>query len=408
MANQWSSRRKTNANMVLVCGVLSVSSAAVAQTKINMGALLDQATEACEQGDTARLVKLDQHIRGLLKQHPELQAQEKYLTETLALFQTGVCKPQQPLSKANFRVRPPNGLALAATEKKTTVQLSTGYFDNVNQGSRHELISFTSPFNGLQIEGRLDERSLPLSSALVGVRGIYQVIQDGGRKVSTVAVSRQEYPEASDFSNTALSLSRQQVLSAGKEASARLNVIRDDQGNTEQRLGGSYYQPWGATEQRKLGLLSTLEYVNYPKKPEYEAVLAGVAVERLQALPKGDVRIRGGLEFDRALDNRPGGDRRKIELSAQWGGKERWAGWQPIAGAKVTYQLDAEPFDPRLYGDSTRTQRYTGLNVGVTRNLSDKQKLHLGYQYSQIQDREVKIFDQPVGNAVGVTFETSF
>jgi hypothetical protein len=137
-------------------------------------------------------------------------------------------------------------------------------------------------------------------------------------------------------------------------------------------------------------------------------VLASVAVERLQALPKGDVSIRGGFEFDRALDKRPGGDRRKIELSAQWGGKERWAGWQPIAGAKVTYQLDAEPFDSRLYGDSTRTQRYTGVNLGVTRNLSDKQKLHLGYQYSQTQDREVKIFDQPVGNAVGVTFETSF
>lgn len=394
---------------VAVCLTLGTGSVvAGSPSEINIETLLQQAETACLQGDTVRLSGLSQEIRRMAQQ-PALQAREAFLNQLLGLFEAGVCQPGKatPLTK---RSRPPQGgVAVPSSGNTSHVQVSAGYLDNVNQGSRHERITIISPFDGLLVEGRLNERNLPLSSAFVGVQGTYRMASDDGKKATALTVSRQEYTDEPDFSTTAFAISGQAALADGKETSAYLNMIRDDKGNVERRLGGVYYQPWVLTQQQKTGLITGLEYVTYPEQKVYQAVVANVALEHRKALPQGgEVGVRGRLELDHALDDRPGDDRKELELSAQWKGKPLWAGWQPSVGARVAYKRDAKPFDVKLYGDSTRTQLRTGMDLGVGKTIGNNKKLQLSYQYGKTQDKEVPLFDQPAGSAVGMTFETSF
>ncbi|OQX06283.1 MAG: hypothetical protein BWK73_31270 [Thiothrix lacustris] len=394
-----------------VCLTLGAGSVAAAQppTEINLEALLQQAETACLEGNTLRLAALSQDIRQVAKQ-PALQGQTVFLNQLLGLFEAGVCQPNQPPAALTKRSKPPAAGTLVPTTTRTShVQMATGYLDNVNQGSRHERITIINPFNGLLVEGRLDERNLPLSSGFVSVQGTYRVADTAVGSITAATVARQEYIDEPNFSTTAFALSRQQTLAAGKEASAYLNMIRDDSGNVERRFGGVYYHPLVATDQEKTGVVVGVEYVTYPEQTLYKAIVTNVALERRKALAKGgEVALRGRVEVDHALEDRPGGDRREVEISGGWKGKPLVAGWQPSAGAKVSYKRDSKPFDPKLYADSTRTQLHTGVDVGVSKKIGNNKKLQVSYQYGQTEDREVPLFDQPAGSAVGMSFEMSF
>lgn len=393
-----------------VCLMVATGAAAAEpRPAINLEALLQQAETACLQGDTLRLAALSQDIRQVAKQ-PALQGQAVFLNQLLSLFEAGICQPGQKQPALAKRSRPPAaGMLMPTTTHTKHVQVATGYLDNVNQGSRHERITIINPFNGLLVEGRLDERNLPLSSGFVSAQGTYRVADAVQGHITAATVARQEYIDEPDFSTTGFALSRQQTLAGGKEASAYLNMIRDDYGNVERRIGGVYYHPWVATDQEKTGVIAGVEYVTYPEQALYKAMVTNVALERRKALPQGgEVALRGRFEFDHALEDRPGGDRQEVEVSAGWKGKPLLAGWQPSAGAKVAYKLDGKPFDPKLYGESTRTQLRTGVDLGLSKKIGSNKKLQVSYQYGQTQDREVPLFDQPAGSAVGVSFEVSF
>lgn len=236
-----------------VCLTLGAGSVVAAQlpTEINLEALLQQAETACLEGNTLRLAALSQDIRQVAKQ-PALQGQAVFLNQLLGLFEAGVCQPNQPPAALTKRSKPPAAGTLVPTTTHTShVQMATGYLDNVNQGSRHERITIINPFNGLLVEGRLDERNLPLSSGFVSVQGTYRVADTAVGSITAATVARQEYTDEPDFSTTGFAVSRQQTLVAGKEVSAYLNMIRDDSGNVERRFGGVYYHPLVATDQEK-------------------------------------------------------------------------------------------------------------------------------------------------------------
>lgn len=374
---------------------------------INLETLLVQAEKACEQGDAARLAALSQRIQALTQQ-PALQGQADFLSKLMALFRHGVCHPGEPQGVGSRTVLP-GKVAKTAPVHSRSVQVTAGYLDNVNQGSRHERIMFNSPFSGLPVEGTLDERNRPLSSAFVSAQGLYRLEKDGGRKVIQAGVAHQAYTDEPNFSTISFFVGRQQALDDGREASAYLNLVRDETGNGEGRLGGVYYQPWLANAQSKTGVLTSLEYVAYPKQRAYESAVANVALEHRKVLVDGDeVGFRGRLEYDRALDNRPGGDRRELELSGEWKGKPFTGGWQPTAGLKLAHKLDEKPFDLKLYGGSKRDQTRAQLDVGLNKPFNSKQKLYINYQYGRTRDGGVPLFDQPAGSVLGVTLETRF
>lgn len=396
----------------LAVSLSMVSGVAIAESPpaINLEALLQQAETACLQGDALRLAALSREIRQIAQQ-PALQERAAFLNQLLSLFEAGVCQPgqaQQPaLSK---RSKPPAARTLVSPTTRTThLQVATGYLDNVNQGSRHERITIINPFNGLLVEGRLDERNLPLSSGFVSAQGTHRVADTANGSVTAATVARQEYLDEPDFSTTGVAVSRQQTFAGGKEASAYLNMIRDDKGNTERRIGGVYYHPLVATDKEKTGVIAGVEYVTYPEQKLYKSTVTHVAVERRKALSRGgEVTLRGKLELDRALEDRPGDDRQEVEVAVAWKGKPPLAGWQPSAGVKVAYKRDSKPFDTKLYGDSTRTQVHTGVDLGISKKIDNNKKLQVSYQYGKTQDREVPLFDQPAGNALGVSFEINF
>lgn len=395
----------------LAVGLTVVSGMAAAESPaaINLEALLQQAETACLQGDALRLAALSRDIRQMAQQ-PALRGQAAFLDQLLSLFEAGVCQPGQAQPALTKRSKPPAAEPLVSPTTRTThLQVTTGYLDNVNQGSRHERIAIINPFNGLLVEGRLDERNLPLSSGFVSAQGTHRVADTVNGTITAATVARQEYLDEPDFSTTGVALSRQQTFAGGKEASAYLNIIRDDNGNMERRVGGAYYHPLVATDQEKTGLVAGLEYVTYPAQKLYKSTVSHVALDRRKALPKGgEVSLRGKLELDRALEERPGGDRKEVEVAVAWKGKPPLAGWQPSAGVKVAYKRDSKPFDPKLYGDSTRTQLRTGVDLGVTKKIDNNKKLQVSYQYGKTEDKEVALFDQPAGSALGISFEISF
>jgi hypothetical protein len=396
---------------VAICVMLGAGNATAAASKvIDLEGLLQQAETACLQNDTLRLQGLSQEIRAVAKQ-PALQEQAVFLNQLTSLFEAGVCQPgKQAPATLTKRAKPPAAGELVPTTTRTSqVQVATGYLDNVNQGSSHERITIINPLNGLLVEGRLNDRSLPLSSGFVSAQGTYRVADAANGSITAATVVRQAYTDEPDFSTTGLALSRQQTLAGGKEMNAYLNMTRDDSGNVERRLGGVYYHPLVASPQEKTGVVAKVEYVTYPAQPLYKAVVTNVALERRKALAQGgEVALHGRLEVDHALEDRPGGDRQEAEISAAWKGKPLWAGWQPSAGANVAYKVDSDPFDPKLYGNSTRTQLHKGVDLGIGKKIGNNKMLQVSYQYGQTKDSEVPLFDQPAGSAVGVSFETSF
>lgn len=395
--------------VALACVLVSSAVWADNQAELDVGSLLARAEAACVQQDTARLTAVSQQIQALAQQ-PALQGQAEYLRQLLALFEAGNCHPteQQRLTpRARTGVTAP---AAATPTHARVVQLSAGYLDNVNQGSRHERITFNSPLSGSPIEGTLDAKARPLSSPFAGIQGIYRVTAADGKSVSQAGVVRQVYTDEADFNTTGVFIGKQQALNAGREASAYLNLVRDDSGNMEGRVGGVYYRPLGeASEQHKTGVLSSLEYLTYPEQRAYEAAVANVALEHRQALAGGaEWGVRGRVEYDRSLNGRPGGDRREVELAAQWKGKTFAAGWQPTVGIRVAHKVDEKAFDPKLYGDSKRTQTRPRLDLGLSKPLGKDKKLYINYQYGRNQDSEVPLFDQPASSTLGITLETSF
>ena len=395
----------------LAVGLSVVSGVAAAESPaaINLEALLQQAETACLQGDTLRLAALSRDIRQMAQQ-PALRERAAFLNQLLSLFEAGVCQPGQTQPTLTKRSKPAAaGTLVSPTTHTTHLQIATGYLDNVNQGSRHERIAIINPLNGLLVEGRLGERSLPLSSGFVSAQGVHRVANTANGSITSATVARQEYTDEPDFSTTGVALSRQQTFVGGKEASAYLNIIRDDKGNAEQRVGGVYYHPLVATAKEKTGVVAGLEYVTYPEQKLFKSTVAHVALERRKALARGgEVGLRGKVELDHALENRPGGDRQEAEVSVTWKGKPPLAGWQPSAGVKVAHKRDSKPFDSKLYGDSTRTQVRMGVDLGVTKKIDTNKKLHVSYQYGKTQDKEVALFDQPAGSALGINFEVSF
>lgn len=395
----------------LIVGLSVVSGAVAAEypVTIDLEALLQQAETACAQKDVSRLAGLSRQIRQLAQQ-PALRERADFLNQLLSLFEAGVCYPAQTQPASTMRTKPSTvGTRLSPTTHTTHLQVATGYLDNVNQGSRHERIAIINPLNGLLVEGRLSERNQPLSSGFVSAQVTHRMVDVAHGSVTTATLARQTYTDEPDFSTTGVALSRQQTFAKDKEASAYLNIIRDDKGNTEQRVGGVYYQPLAATAKQKTDMVVGLEYITYPKQKLFKSTVAHVALERRHLLANGsEVAVRGKLEFDHALEARPGGDRQEVEASLTWKGKPPLAGWQPSAGMKAAYKRDSKPFDTKLYGDSTRTQVRTGVDLGITKSLDKDKKLYVSYQYGKTQDKEVALFDQPASNALGITFEVIY
>ena len=394
--------------LTVAFGVVNSIQPVYAADPLDMGARLEQAAAACEQQNSQQLQTISREIRQLVQQQPALQAQRNFIEQLLGLFQAGVCKPGQQALRPQ-QVQTGQVVNVVPKESSTQLLVSAGYLDNVNQGTRHERISIIDPLTGALVEGRLDDNYLPLSSPYVGVQGIQRQLKNGGKTMVYAGAFQQVYSDEPNFNTTGLSLGRQQKHKNGRESSVYVDIIRDAKGNTRNTLGGSSYQPWVASEQKKAGWSVGVEYATYPQQTAYNALSTQLAVEHHQVLPKGgEWAVKGKLEYESARHERPGGDRREAELSTQWQGQPLAKGWQPTAGAKIAYKLDEQPFDQKLFGASKRAQTRTSVDLGLNKQLDSRHKLYLNYQYSKTQDKEVPLFDQPAGNTVGIALETNF
>lgn len=372
---------------------------------VKMGDLLQAASTACEQGDAAGLQKHSERIRRVLEQSRSLPEEKRdYVDRLLKLFANGVCKPgQKPLQ--------PKSKPAEKQEDVTTrkVKVVSGYLDNVNQGSRHESIIFNNPLTGVEVEGELLDYQ-PLSSAFIGVQGLYhrkKYNADGERTDTYARVSQQFYSEQSDFNTTGLTLARQKEIGKDALGSVYMDMVRSN-GNTRGTLGTGYAQIWERTGDARLSWNAGLEYDFFPQLDNYDSISADVGVEKRKALKEnGTLILKAGLEYDHALDSRPGGDRTKVSTSAGWRSKKE-EGWQKTANLRLEYKRDAEPYDEVLFGDSTRNQTRTVLDLGVNKQMGKDKKLQFGYQYSQTRDSEMKLFDQPAGNVFTIGFESEF
>lgn len=371
--------------------------AAAQQPVVDIGALLGQAEAACRQQDKVRLHQIGQEVNALAQQ-PILRENAQYLHQLMQLFAAGHCDVDRA-----------GGIKVADKKPSRLVQVSAGYLDNVNQGSRHERIALINPLSGVPVEGVLDEKNRPLSSSFVGVQGIYRVPNGHGTGLTQLGALQQFYLDEPDFNVTGFFVSRLDAFSQGQETKVYLNVMRNDSNNMEGRAGGVYYQPLGNNAgQRKLGLLVGGEYLGYSKHKLHNAAALSIAVEHKQALSSNaQLVLRARMEYDKALNGRFGGDSREAELSALWKGALQ-AGWQPAVAAHYARKLDAEAYDPRLYGNSKRTQTRPRLELGASKSFGKENKIHISYQYARTRDSGMPLFDQGDSNVIGVAWESSF
>lgn len=383
---------------------MMLANAWAAPAVVDIGAQLEQAAMACEQKDTQRLSALSAEIRALVAQQASLKNQQNYIEKLLTLFANNICRPEDPALTARLNATTP------VSTKATQFQFSTGYLDNVNQGSRHEFISVPDPLTGLPAQGRVDPNYLPLSSAFIGIQGVHRQVKNQGKTIDSATFMHQSYTDEPNFSMTGLGLSRLTKLKSNKIASTALEYIGDAKGNSRVTLSGNIYQPWVNTLTQKTGLNTGIEYARYPQQAAYDAITVNTSLEQRKLLNDKGVEwaARARLEYDHALQQRPGGDRTELELIGQWKGALSTHGWQPAVSVKAAYKVDTKAFDTRLFGESKRQQLSTALNIGTTKVLTKDKKLYLNYQRSRTQDKGVALFDQPTGNAVSVSLETNF
>lgn len=384
--------------LLLMCGLPKFVMAEPVPT-IDVEYWLDRAAQACQAGDQATLDTVSDQLRGLMNEPPVLEVSlQRYIQQWLVLFQHGVCLPEQ----LQQRTSTPD----EAVEGQITLSTSIGYLDNVNLGTRHENLSINNPFGDGKVNLQVDERSRPLSSSFVNVRGTYQVMNAHGG-TDYAAALQQVYPDEPDYNMTGLAAGRQwQADESAKEA--HFSLVSDPDGNTRASLGGVYHQVLSVENTdvvRNTRASLGARYDVYPQQAEQNAVFVDAGIKRQQLLPEGG-QLSTGIVFnyDHALGSRPGGSRVGLDLSGSWNG-ESMAGWSPSLGATLSYKRDDDAYNRALFSEGVRNQTQARLELGLSKKITNSNRIAVKYTLDKSQDREIPLFDLPLGNTLGITFE---
>lgn len=390
---------------MLATGLALVGNPAQAAQALDLETRLEQAAQACESGDNAGLERISLGVRQLMAEQPQaLAPHRQYLEQWLFLFRHGICRPEQVTADKNAKSGKTSIKKGKTDWSSAQVSIAAGYLDNVNLGTRHDRLAINNPFGEGDLELQVGKESRPLSSSFVSVKGVYVVPRQEENGVDYVAALQQLYTDEPDFNLTGVAAGRQ-WLDNGKETAANISFVTDARQNQRGSIGGAYHHPLGGSATTGNSLDLGVRHDFYPGQQEQGALVAEARLSQQRLLENGGrFQLGAGVQYDRALGDRPGGDRPQLELSAQWDGATV-AGWQPSAGVTLSYKRDQKPFNQALFSDRVRNQTRTVVDIGLAKKISNNKRILVQYNYDRIRDSEIPLFDLPDGNTVSVALE---
>lgn len=393
-------RMAINLGLLLMCGVPKLVIAEPVQT-VDLEYWLERAAQACQIGDRETLDSVSYKLRNLMNESTVLDTSlQQYINQWLVLFQHGVCSPEQ------LQQRSRSSASDESVKGQITLSTSIGYLDNVNLGTRHENLSINNPFGDGKVNLQVDERSRPLSSFFVNVRGVYHAMNTHGG-TDYAAALQQVYPDEPDYNMTGLAVGRQwQADESAQEA--HFSLVSDPNGNARASLGGVYHQVLSIENTdvvRNTRATIGARYDFYPQQDEQNAIFVDTGIKRQQLLAEGGQLSTGvALNYDHALGSRPGGSRIGLELSGSWDG-ENILGWSPSLGATLSYKHDQNVYNRALFSEGVRNQTQARLELGLSKKITNNNHIAVKYTLDKSQDGEIPLFDLPVGNMLSITFE---
>jgi hypothetical protein len=270
---------------------------------------------------------------------------------------------------------------------KWAVATSLGYDSNFNQGSRVNSLSIGSDLYLTNVI--LTDDFLPKSSYFFRVSAqVYRELDNENYFYGRF--SAQNYTSTSDFDLSTFSSGFGHTVSSENwQGSADIKVIL-------RTLGGSLYQESFSSNIQLLafapypdrslfGLEMEAAYSRYPDRPAFNNVEMAFFVPYILRFGKeARARVLAGWTFDKALENRPGGNRSGPILAAETvfplaGGWTGYMAWQ----ARF---LDTDlPYSPPLF-PAVRNQRQQFFSVSAERKVGDSQSIRVEYQYTNNND----------------------
>lgn len=260
---------------------------------------------------------------------------------------------------------------------KWGVAVALGRDSNVNQGSLVRSFPLSS---GLTLE--LTDDFLPKASPFFSLSAYVSHVLDSNNLVYGTLLT-QKYPSASSFDLAGFSAGHMRVFPV------RDWLVSTDTNATLRTLGNALYyealsgsvQVAPATHQADcpFGFDMRVAYAHYPTRVGLDNLEATFLIPCHQKISdKLSARFSAGWMIDKALDNRPGGDRTGEVFGAEFFYGYSHA-WNFHAGWVGKWLKGEEPYAPPLL-EMVRKQRQQSISVAADRRLNGSSLLRLELQ----------------------------
>lgn len=268
-----------------------------------------------------------------------------------------------------------------------SANVALGHDTNANQGSSTRSFTLGSSLSPLYLT--LDDASLPQASTFAAIHAELSH-QDSAQSRLYGSLRALHYTSASSLDEAVVLVGRKQTLSSGPWG------ITTDLNTSVRSLDGALYQhalsagvQMLAPEADRAGVPVGVDvrsvYAHYPGRAMFDSWETAIALPAFWRLSERiSTRVSLGWLFDRAMKDRPGGDRTGPTLGVEWlyhqTHDSRWyAAWQ------ARFLTGESAYSPPLL-DMTQRQRRHLLSLAWERKLSSSSLLRMEYQYTHNTD----------------------
>ncbi len=268
-----------------------------------------------------------------------------------------------------------------------TTSVALGHDSNANQGSSTRSFTLGSSLGPLYLT--LDDASLPQASSFAAIHAELSR-QSSARSRLYGSLRAEHYTSASSLDEAVVLIGHKQTLFSGPWG------IMTDLNTSVRSLDGALYQQTlsagvqvVAPDAHRAGLPFGVDvrsvYAHYPTRSIFDSWEAAITLPAFWKLSERvSTRLSLGWVFDRAMKDRPGGDRKGPTLGAEWLFRQthdsRWyAAWH------VRLLTGESAYSPPLLEMSQHQRRHL-LSLAWERRLSDSSLLRMEYQYTHNAD----------------------
>ena len=390
---------------------------AAEKESINMGYWLDRAAYFCDKNKQVKLDATLQKITTLITQSSIANNDKRYINHLLNQFHQGECNPlASSMEYTKGKLIPSKWYDLwqkvnNAQDQYTQLKTSLSYANNINSGSRHRFISVNNFLSGSdedEIRLSLDQANLPQSDVFNEFSIKHQRPIHKNWSIYA-AYYHQKYKRYKQYNLTVLELGLKEKINnknIGKtlyDISAKTTLL--NKLHWQNALSLSTTMPLKMTDNFAIYWQNRLNYSYYIQQKEYNAVGFYSSIKYLHKLSDhSSIQIKGAVQHDHALNNRPGQHRNTVSasISTQYRLPRQW---EVKTALQVKQRIDSEVYSQALFGDKKRQQKLSHFGLSLRKPLGQKKSMTLDYTVSQTHDKNIPLFDTEKNQYLGIGME---